>query len=691
MINIDTISKTYGSQVLLDQASLQINPGDKIGLVGRNGHGKTTLLRLLTHQEEPDNGKIQIPGDYRMGYLTQHIRFTRKTVLDECMLGLPEHEKDHYWKAEKILAGLGFSDDEMQQSPEAFSGGYQVRLSLAKVLISEPDLLILDEPTNYLDIVSIRWISGFLRSWPREILLVTHDRGFMDGVVTHIAGIHRHVIRKLPGNTEKYYEQIAQDEEIYEKTRLNEEKRRKEMELFITRFRAKARLAGMVQSRVKALAKMDKKDSLKRIDNLEFSFRDRDFAGKKVMACEGISFSYDVDRSHDPDRDNESDSPSPLTRDTAWRPLIDNFTMTVTPEDRIAIIGKNGKGKTTLLKILADRLSPTSGTIRYNPGVAKGYFEQTNVSSLNPNATVEEEILYSHPDMDRQQTRNICGAMMFEGDNALKRISVLSGGEKSRVMLAKLLAEPLNLLMLDEPTNHLDMESCDSLILALDNFKGAVLLVTHNEMLLHTLANRLIVFKNNTIFLFEGTYREFLEKEGWDESAANDSGRSAHVPQSVSDPLSTGQQTFPDDNGYIQNIMDNSENGNATSRVPDQKKSQPPSSVKGDFEQKLSKKEIRKRRSEVIKARSKIVGPLEKAIASDENAIEACETELEELNQQMQIASEQMNGEAISELGQKIAQCQSEIDRRFDTLEENMTALEEVSAPFDRQLAELQT
>ena len=641
--------------MLLDQASLQINPGEKIGLVGRNGHGKTTLLRLLTHQEEPDSGKIQIPGDYHMGYLTQHIRFTRKTVLDECMLGLPEHEKDHYWKAEKILAGLGFSDDEMQQSPEAFSGGYQVRLSLAKVLISEPDLLILDEPTNYLDIVSIRWISGFLRSWPREILLVTHDRGFMDGVVTHIAGIHRHVIRKIPGNTEKYYEQIAQDEEIYEKTRLNEEKRRKEMELFITRFRAKARLAGMVQSRVKALAKMDKKDSLKRIDNLAFSFRDRDFAGKKVMACEGVSFSYEANESDTSNVPNapvgkkQLDSPSdpstspPGTPDAVWRPLIDNFTMTVAPEDRIAIIGKNGKGKTTLLKILADRLSPTSGAIRYNPGVAKGYFEQTNVSSLNPNATVEEEILYSHPDMDRQQTRNICGAMMFEGDNALKRISVLSGGEKSRVMLAKLLAEPLNLLMLDEPTNHLDMESCDSLILALDNFKGAVLLVTHNEMLLDTLANRLIVFKNNTTFLFEGTYQEFLEKEGWDESTAGDSGRSDHAPKGVSKSPSTGQQTLSNGKTYVQDAMNNGESAdNATSSVPDQKKNPSPSPAKGTLEQKLSKKEIRKRRSEVIKARSKMVGPLEKAIAADENAIEACEAELERLNQQMQTASEQM-------------------------------------------------
>lgn len=672
MINIDTISKAYGSQVLLDQASLQINPGEKIGLVGRNGHGKTTLLRMLIRQEEPDSGKIQIPGDYRMGYLTQHIGFTRPTVLEECMMGLPEHEADHYWKAEKILAGLGFSDQGMHASPDTFSGGYQVRLSLAKVLISDPDLLILDEPTNYLDIVSIRWISGFLNSWPREVLLVTHDRGFMDGIVTHIAGIHRHVIRKIPGDTEKFYDQIAQDEEIYEKTRLNEEKRRKEMALFITRFRAKARLAGLVQSRVKALARMEKKESLKRIEDLEFSFKDLPFAGKKVMECENIRFSYDknpVEDVHENPHDRTSANPDhennvsvfsvksmeaggktrQISQKAPPRSLIHDFSLTVSPEDRIAIIGKNGKGKTTLLKLLAGKLIPHAGEVRYNPGVAKGYFEQTNVASLNPNATVEEEILYSHTDMDRQQARNICGAMMFEGDNALKRISVLSGGEKSRVMLAKLLAEPLNLLMLDEPTNHLDMTSCDSLLLALDSFKGAVLLVTHNEMLLHSLANRLIVFKNDTISIFEGTYQEFLEKEGWDETSVSPSSAGASKP------------------------LDGLNRSEGEKETPS-----------------FSKKEIRKRRSEVIKARSKAVGPMEKAIAAQEQAIEACEAELESLNRQMQRASEKMDGAEISDLGKKITRCQGEIDERFDLLEDQMNQLEAASAPFDKELSALQ-
>ncbi|MCK5836443.1 MAG: energy-dependent translational throttle protein EttA [Desulfobacula sp.] len=490
MITIESISKSFGGQVLFSNAGLQINPGEKVGLVGRNGHGKTTLLKMITHGEEPDSGQIQIPGDYRLGYLTQHIAFTGKTVLEECMAGLPIHEKDHSWKAEKILAGLGFSDEDMQREPAFFSGGYQVRLTLARVLVSDPDLLVLDEPTNYLDIISIRWLTSFLKTWPREILLVTHDRGFMDGVVTHIAGIHRGVIRKIQGNTEKYYEQIAQDEEIYEKTRVNEEKRRNEMETFITRFRAKARLAGMVQSRVKALAKMGKKDSLKKIESLSFSFRDLPFAGKQLLTGENMTFSYE-----------------------ASTPLITDVNLMVQPGDRIAIVGKNGKGKTTLLKLLATMLEPVAGTVKYNPGVEMGYFEQTNVQSLNLNATVEEEMLYAHEDMDRQQARNICGALMFEGDDALKHISVLSGGEKSRVMLGKLLAQPLNLLLLDEPTNHLDAESVGWLEQHLSRYEGTVIAVTHDRYFLDNVAGWILELDRGEGIPWKGNYSSWLEQK----------------------------------------------------------------------------------------------------------------------------------------------------------------------------------
>ncbi len=654
MINIESISKSFGGQILFHDTGIQINIGEKIGLVGRNGHGKTTLLKMLTGKEDPDSGNIQIPGDYRVGYLSQHIEFSRPSVLEECMLGLMEQEKDHSWKAEKILSGLGFSMSDIQKPPQAFSGGYQVRLNLAKVLVSEPDILILDEPTNYLDITSIRWISGFLRSWPREILLVTHDRSFMDAVVTHIAGIHRGKIRKIPGNTEKYYEQIALDEEIYEKTRANEEKRRKEMEVFITRFRAKARLAGLVQSRIKALAKMEKKDSLQKIESLEFSFRYLAFSGKQILTCENLSFSYD-----DTDPGTDSGLNVDLGTDLKSVPsvpkpeLIKEFNLTLSPDDRIAIVGKNGKGKTTLLKLLAQKLEPDSGMIRYNPGVVPGYFEQTNVLSLNPDATVEEEILYSHGDIDRQQARNICGAMMFEGDNALKKISVLSGGEKSRVMLGKLLARPLNLLLLDEPTNHLDMTSCDSLVAALYNFKGAVILVTHNEMFLHSLANRLIVFKNDDIFVFEGTYAEFLEKEGWDEYSGTDTN------------TSPGSR---DAKNHLSSV--------SCSNADDQTR-------------KISKKEMRKLRSAIVKERSQLLGPLEKKINKCETQIDGYEQNLKILHNEMQIAAEKQDGNEISRLAREISMCQSNIDNLFEKLEVDTEILEDHQAVFDAKLEKL--
>jgi ATP-binding cassette subfamily F protein 3 len=406
MLNIESISKGFGGQILLDNAGLQINQGERVGLVGRNGHGKTTLLNIIAKTDHPDDGRITYPAGYRMGILSQKISFEKNTVLEEAMLGLLEHERDHSWKAEKILAGLGFSQVDMGKDPMLFSGGYQVRLNLAKVLVSEPDLLILDEPTNYLDITSIRWISQFLISWPREVLLVTHDRGFMDNVVTHIAGIHRHKIRKIKGDTAKYYFQVAQDEEIYEKTRQNEEKKNKEIELFVTRFRAKARLANMVQSRVKTLAKNQSKEKLAQLKNLEFSFRYLPFGGKQLLIAQDLSFSWNQNT-----------------------PLIKDFSLTIYPEDRIAIIGKNGKGKTTLLKLLNQNLDPKTGSVMVNPGVSKGYFEQTNVQSLNDNFTIEDELINSQPDFDRQAARNICGSMMFDKDAALKKISVLSGGE----------------------------------------------------------------------------------------------------------------------------------------------------------------------------------------------------------------------------------------------------------------------
>jgi ATP-binding cassette subfamily F protein 3 len=617
MIRIENLHKSYGDLILFEGISFALNEKERVGVVGRNGHGKTTLFRMILGKENPDSGSIVIPKNYRIGYVSQNLKFRRGTILAEAASALPESEKDQHWKAEKILAGLGFNQVDFQKQPGEFSGGYQVRLNLAKALIAEPDLLLLDEPTNFLDIVSIRWIERFLQSWPHEIMLISHDRSFMDKLVTHTMGIHRGGVRKIEGDTAKYYDQIAQDEEVYEKTRMKDARRRKEIEQFITRFRAKARQANLVQSRMKTLQKMEKKQKLEKLKILDFSFSSSPFEARHLLSAHNVNFAYD-----------------------AQKPLVQNFKITVETGERICVVGPNGKGKSTLLKLLAEELEPDSGQLKYHPAVKMGYFEQSSVATLVENRTVLDEIIISNPDGDRQRARNVCGAMMFSGDDALKKISVLSGGEKSRVMLGKLLVSPTNLLLLDEPTNHLDMESCDALLAAIDNFEGTVIMVTHNEMFLYALAQRLIVFQNDGIDVFSGSYQQFLEKGGWqDESKMND-----------------------------------------IRQQPD---------IKADVSVKSTKKELRRQRSEIISRRSRIVKPIQQRAAAVENEIEKNERELDRLNQSMQQAAQNQDGAKIAEISRAIHLCRHTIDGLFEQLEELTQDLEARNAEFDSLLDRL--
>ncbi len=495
MIKIQGLKKSFSTQVLFDDLNMSINRGEKVGLVGRNGHGKSTLFQMILGNIEPDAGLISVPKGYKIGYLQQHLKFSMPTVLEECALGLPEGDEYETWKVEKILFGLGFSQTDMDRNPNEFSGGYQIRMNLAKLLVSAPDLLMLDEPNNYLDIVTIRWLEEFLREWEGEIVLVTHDRSFMDSVVTHVVAIHRQKAIKSEGDTEKLYNQINQAEEIYEKTRVNEAKKRKQEEAFIAKFKAKASFASRTQSRVKKLEKQGEMKALEKIEDLELYFSSSPFGASQMMSAENISFSY-------------TGNP-PL--------LIDDFTISVGNRDRICIIGKNGKGKSTLLKILAGELQPISGKTNKHPILKEGYFGQTNKEILDDAKTIVEEIMSADKNCTENRARTIAGGLMFPGDTALKKIKVLSGGEKSRVLLGKILVTPNHLLFLDEPTNHLDMQSCDSLIEAIDQFEGTVVMVTHNEMHLRAVATKLIVFDNSTIRVYDGSYDDFLEDVGWSD------------------------------------------------------------------------------------------------------------------------------------------------------------------------------
>jgi len=592
MLLVVNLSKSYGSQLLFDEVTFNINPKERVGLVGRNGYGKTTLFRIILGQEQPDSGKIAIPNNYRIAAVEQHLNFSGKTVIEESLKNIADPELNQ-WRVEKILTGLGFKKEDLQRNINEFSGGYQIRVNLAKVLVLEPDLLLLDEPTNYLDITAIRWLAKFLRNWKSELMLITHDRTFMDSVVTYTMAIHRKKIKKIKGDTNKIYEQIVQDEEIYEKTRINDEKRRKEIELFISKFRAKARLANLAQSRIKTLSKQQKLEKLEKIQTIDFEFSYSPFPAKVIMEIENLRFSYSGGQPY----------------------LIDNFNLIVGREDRICVIGPNGRGKTTLLKLIAGELQPLTGTIKKHSAAKIGYFGQTNIDRLNSENTVLQEILSADTDGLPQRCHNICGAMMFENDDALKKISVLSGGERSRVMLGKILVLSANLLLLDEPSNHLDMESCDSLMAAIDAFPGAVIIITHNEMFLNTFANRLIVFDRNKISVYDCSYQDFLSDIGWEADSEN-----------------------------IEKADKESE-------------------------EKKKNKELRKERAERLREINRILKPLKNRIEELEKIIIEKEKELQNLYNDLASASQNGDTTAIAELSKNSVSLKNEIDDLYNELD----------------------
>ena len=594
--------------MIFDAVSFTVNPGERIGLVGRNGHGKTTLFRMILGEEKPDDGVISIPAGYTVGHLSQHISFTRPTVLEEGCVGLPESEdgRDESYKVKTILTGLGVSPDALDRNPYELSGGYQIRLNLAKVLVGSPGLLLLDEPTNYLDIVSIRWLTQFLRNWKNELILITHDRDFMDSVTTHTMGIHRCNIRKTAGPTQKLYDQLLLEEEVYEQTRINEDKKRKETEQFINRFRAQATRARAVQSKIKALQKKGSLEKIAAIKNLDFEFNAAPFTGKFLLEASNISFGF-----------------------TPEAPLLSGFSMAVGKNDRIAVIGKNGKGKTTLLNLLAGELPPTKGTVTHHPKLKLACFGQTNINRLTPEKTVEDEILDVLPEYNRKVARTICGIMMFDGDKALKKIEVLSGGEKSRVLLGKLLVSPANLILLDEPTNHLDMESIDSLLEALTAFDGAVIIVTHSEMILHALATRLVVFDNNRVTVFDGTYQDFLDRVGW-----------ADEPP-------------------VQRTISNADR---------------------------SKKDMRRLRADMISDRGRVLGTLKTRITEIEGTIIELEQKVDDDTTALLHVSVKGDGAAIKDLSKSLHATRVQIDDLFDEMVVLTGELESKTKEFEERL-----
>ncbi|MFZ4713233.1 MAG: ABC-F family ATP-binding cassette domain-containing protein [Bacteriovoracaceae bacterium] len=608
MLQLTNLSKSYGTREIFDQVTLQMGPGERLGLVGRNGYGKSTLFKMILGEEAYDSGSLSFPKNYRLGHLAQHLRFTKPTILEEASLGLLPEEQELTYKVEAILFGLGFTKADMSRAPSEFSGGYQVRLNLAKVLVNNPNLLLLDEPTNYLDIISIRWLTGFLRQWKNELIIISHDRDFMDRVTTHTAMIHRNKIKKIPGDTQKVFEQIMLEEEIYEKTRQNDQKKRAEVEEFVNRFRAQANKASMVQSRVKMLEKMPEQEKLAKIQSLGFSFHYSPTQAKVILEAENLNFGYDENK-----------------------PLIKNLSITVKHGEKIAIIGKNGKGKSTLLNLLAQNFKANSGVMKNHASMKDGFFGQTNIERLVADSTVEEEIASVDRNLTKTQIRGICGSMMFSSDDATKKISILSGGEKSRVLLGKILAKEANVLFLDEPTNHLDMDSISALTESLALFPGTVFIVTHSEMILKELPTRFIVFQNDEQLVFDGSYDDFLQKVGWEEEK-------------------TGQE----------------------------RKSG------------LSRKEAQHQRALIIKERSSVVNPLKSQVDKIEFDITSLEESIHSSNEAILAATEKGESQKIGPLSQTIKEAERKIDELFLELEEKSLKLSEATLRFEKALQDLE-
>jgi ATP-binding cassette subfamily F protein 3 len=611
MIQLTNLSKSFGGQTLFSNVNLKVARNQKIGFVGRNGSGKSTLFKMILGEESFDDGEISIPKHYRIGALKQHLVFTEKTVREECALVLPEEELWNFYKIEKLLFGLGFTENDLEKDPLSFSGGYQIRINLVKLLATEPNMLLLDEPTNYLDLPSLRWLKGFIRDFDGEVILITHDREFMDAVTTHTMGVQRKSLRLVHGNTYKYYTTLSMEDETYEKTRANQEKKRKELEEFVARNKARASTAAMAQSKQKELDKMEDLGTLENESDLSFDFHYANTPAKVILRAEALGFGY--------------------VPDTL---LFESVSFALEKGKRIAIIGKNGKGKSTLLNCLANELSVQKGDISLHPSVKFSHFGQTNIERLNTSATIVEEIASMSKEIGIPQARMIAGRMMFSGELGDKKIEVLSGGERSRVMLGKIIATPSNLLFLDEPTNHLDLQSIDALADAIERFEGALIMVTHSEMLLRRLADALIVFRKEGAVYFDGTYEQFLEKMGWEEE-----------------------------------------------EVEKPKKKKP----KMDYnERKRLKKELTKERNTLRK-------PYVEEIARCEREIEAHEEEIAKMEKLLNNASAKGDNSGMIECSSALGKLQQEVDALFENLEIAVEKEEEIVSDYQMKLEAIES
>lgn len=537
MIHLSNISKQHGNKILYRNGSFQINAGEKIGLVGPNGAGKTTIFRIITGEEGVDGGTVSKSDRTVIGYFSQNIEDMRgKTALEEvksavgnigdmqarmqeyeAKLSDPDLDPDEMMKiletygelqgeferlggydlesrAAEILTGLGIGPDDYNRPTESFSGGWKMRIALAKILVLNPEVLLMDEPTNHLDVESIVWLEEWLVNFKGAILMTSHDRDFMNRLVTKIVEIANKTITVYGGNYD-FYERESQvrKEQLIAAAKRQEDMLAKEEE-FIARFAARASHAAQVQSRVKKLEKIDRIEIPPEELEIKFEWPVPPRGGDEVVKFENLGKIWKTD-------------------DGKEKNVFSGANALVKRMDRIAVVGVNGAGKSTLLKIIAGETEPTSGKVALGASINLGYFSQNSLDVLDPKMTIIDEVHSRMPNAGLGTVRTLLGAFKFSGEDAEKKISILSGGEKSRVVLATILAQPVNLLILDEPTNHLDIVSRELLLEAIKNFPGTVMLVSHDRHFLREVTTRVFEVDRNHLRIYEGDYDYYQHKK----------------------------------------------------------------------------------------------------------------------------------------------------------------------------------
>src|SRR6188474_3070867 len=529
MLQLQDVTKSFGEKTLLEHVTWQVGDRDRVGLCGPNGAGKTTLLKMLAGLDEPDSGIIQKPNSLTLGYLPQDgLSHTGRTVVAEASLALKplldlkaemhdlegrlgdatlsesEHDavlarysevqdrfrlSDGYQielKVATVLRGLGFEPEAQQQLTDHLSGGWQMRLALAKLLLSEPDLLLLDEPTNHLDLDARNWLEEYLVAYPHSVILVSHDRYFLDAVVTHIADL---TLRKITEYHTNYTSYLEQRDAALE--RLREAKRRQDEEIqrveeFINRFRYQATKAAQVQSRIKMLEKVERLEVPPERKRIHFQFPTAPKSGRMVLELKHARKAYGA------------------------KIVLDQVNLHIERGDRIALVGHNGAGKSTLMRMLSGEDQPDTGTRTEGHQVVMQYFAQDEATRLEPALTVYETLEAGSPHTMIPAIRNILGGFLFTGDDVYKKAGVLSGGERTRLAVARMLLRPSNTLLLDEPTNHLDLDSKDVLLEALEDYGGTLIIVSHDRYFVEKLATKIIEIGHGEALVYPGTSSEFL-------------------------------------------------------------------------------------------------------------------------------------------------------------------------------------